>query len=382
MNKKLTLIIVVQALLIIALFWVLIFYGKDEFEAYQNSQEEEIESPSRISESAGINVVSLSLATQQNSGIKTAKVSVASYQGGIKSFGNVVAIDRLIEAKTQVLNLKTSVKLAHAAGGQNIQQYQRLKALNEDDKNVSDRAVQEALAAVNADKANVTSSESQLKNLQNGMKLQWGEALAKLAFDDKLPPHLAKLLNRENVLIQVSLPLSSVTPSAGSSITITPINEANTCITAVYVSPATQSDVTGIGKTFYFSAPAEQLRIGMRVNVEIGHSASDAVTGVIIPSNAVVWYAGAPWAYFKNSSTPKNSSDPKNSSNPKNSSDPKKSNDQFVRKPISADTEVGAGVESGWFNANIDTDSEVVVSGAQLLLSEEFKYLIKNENED
>jgi hypothetical protein len=352
MNKKLTLIIVVQALLIIALFWVLIFYAKDEYETYQSEQEEEIESPSRVTEKSGINIVSLPPATQQNSGIKTAKVSEASYQGEIKSFGNVVGIDSLIEAKASYLTLKTNASLARAASGQNIQQYQRLKTLNDDDKNVSDRAVQEALAAVNADNANITASELQLKNLQNSMKLQWGEALARLAFNDKLPPHLENLLNRKNVLIQVSLPLSSTTPKAGSSIDVTPLNDSSSPIKAVYVSPAANSDSNGFGKTFYYSGSAEQLRIGMRVNVEAPTSGS--INGIIIPSSAVVWYAGTPWAYFK------------------------QGKDQFVRKPISADTEV----EAGWFNQGLDANSEVVVNGAQLLLSEEFKYLIKNENED
>jgi hypothetical protein len=359
MNKKLTLIIVLQALLIIALFWVLIFYGKDEYEAYQNSQDEEIESPSRVTENAGINTVSLSPATQQNSGIKTAKVAAASYQGEIKSFGNVVGIDSLIEAKASYLTLKTNANLARAASGQNMQQYQRLKTLNEDDKNVSDRAVQEALSAVNADKSNITTSDLQLKNLQNSMKLQWGDALAKLALNDKSPPHLENLLNRKNVLIQVSLPFSNVTPKAGSSIAVTPLNESSSPIKAVYVSPASTSDSNGFGKTFYYSAPAEQLRIGMRVNVEVAHSGNDASSGVIIPSNAVVWYAGTPWAYFKHAKD-------------------KTGSDQFVRKPISADTEV----EAGWFNQGLDANSEVVVNGSQLLLSEEFKYLIKNENED
>jgi hypothetical protein len=357
MNKKLTLIIVVQALLIIALFWVLIFYGKDEFEAYQNSQEEDIESPSRVTENAGVNVVSLPPATQQNSGIRTAKVAATSYQGEIKSFGNVVGIDSLIEAKTSYLTLKTNASLARVASGQNIQQYQRLKSLNEDDKNVSDRAVQEALVAVNADKANITASDLQLKNLQNSMKLQWGEALAKLAFNDKLPPHLENLLNRKNVLIQVSLPASNATPKEGSSIDVRPLNDSTPPIKAVYVSSAATSDSNGFGKTFYYSAPAEQLRIGMRVNVEA--AASSSTNGIIIPSNAVIWYAGTPWAYFKQAKD-------------------KTGGDQFVRKPISADTEV----EAGWFNQGLDANSEVVVSGAQLLLSEEFKYLIKNENED
>lgn len=358
MNKKLTLIIVLQALLIIALFWVLIFYGKDEYEVYQNSQEEEIASPNLVTENAGINIVSLPPATQQNSGIKTAKVVAASYQGEIKSFGNVVSIDSLIEAKASYLTLKTNANLAHAASRQNSQQYQRLKTLNEDDKNVSDRAVQEALAAVNADKANITASDLRLKNLQNSMKLQWGEALAKLAFNDKLPPHLENLLNRKNVLIQVSLPLSNATPKAGSSIDVMPLNESTATIKAVYVSPASTSDSNGFGKTFYYSAPAEQLRIGMRVNVEVVRSANEASSGVIIPSNAVVWYAGTPWAYFK------------------------QGKEQFIRKPISADTEVGSLIDGGWFNQGLDANSEVVVNGAQLLLSEEFKYQIKNENED
>lgn len=354
MNKKLTLIIALQALLIIVLFWVLIFYGKDEYEAYQNSQEEEIESPSRVTEKSGINIVNLPLATQQNSGIKTAKINSAQFQGEIKSFGNVVSIDSLIEAKTNYINLKTNANIARANNQQNLQQYQRLKALNEDDKNVSDRAVQEALALVNTDNANIKSSELQLKTLQNSMKLQWGESLAKLAFDEALPPHLANLLNKKNVLVQVSLPLTATNPSAGSSINITPLNETTMPIQAIYVSPAATADTNGFGKTFYYRAPAEQLRIGMRVNVELGDSKSNAITGVIIPSNAVVWYAGTPWAYFK------------------------QGKEQFVRKPISTDTEV----DSGWFNKNFSADIEVVVSGAQLLLSEEFKYLIKNENED
>ena len=250
MNKKLSLIIVIQALLIIGLFWVLIFYAKDEFEAYQSSQKEEIESPSHVTENAGVNIVSLSPTTQQNSGITTAKLNRTSFQGEIKSFGNVVSIDSLMEAKAKFLSLKTNIDIARSGSGQNINQYQRLKTLNEDDKNVSDRAVQEALAMVNADKASVTYGELQLKNLHTNTKLQWGEALAKLAFEDKLAPHLASLLDRRNVLIQVSLPLNTTAPKAGSSANVTPLNESTSSIKAIYISPASTSDSSGFGKTF------------------------------------------------------------------------------------------------------------------------------------
>ena len=367
MTKKTTLIIVLQALLIVVLFWVLVFYGKDEFESYQNEQEEEIESLNRVSTNEGINIVSLSPATQQNSGIQTIKINSANFEGEIKSFGNVVSIDSLTEAKSRYLNLKSEIAIAKSTSTQNLQQYQRMKTLNADDKNMSDQALQAALASVEADKARVTASELQLKNLQTNTKLQWGETLANLAFADlsltnKLPAHLAGLLTNKNVLVQISLPLSTGTPKQGSSVNVTPLNESVAPIQAVYISPATQSDTNGFGKTFYYSAPSDLLRIGMRVNVVKASAASNAANGVVIPSNAVVWYAGKAWAYFKTGQD--------------------KGQDkqlvQFIRKPISTDTEV----DEGWFNQGIAEDSEVVVSGAQLLLSEEFKYLIKNENED
>ncbi len=359
MNKKISLILGLQALIIVTLFWVLIFYGKDEYEAYQAEQTEEIESPNRVNEVDGINTVTLPLATQQNSGIQTAKIASTSFSGEIKSFGTVVAIDGLIAAKAQFLTLQSNIQLAHAGSLHNSQQYQRLKILNADDKNVSDLALQESLTAVNADKANITAAELQLKNLQTSLQLQWGKELAKIALSDQLAPHLANLLNKNNVLVQVNLPLNTPAPPKNSTVAITPLTDVSQPIKAVYVSAATSSDTNGLGNTFFYSAPANLLRIGMRVNVEVESAASDASNGVIIPSSAVVWYAGKSWAYFKKSSHDKLVN-------------------QFVRKPVSTDTEI----EAGWFNQGVDADSEVVVSGAQLLLSEEFKYLIKNENED
>ena len=382
MNKKLTFIIGIQALLIVSLFWALIFYAKDEYDAHQTEQTEDIESPSRVKNDEGMNIVSLGLATQQNSGIRTAVVSTANYQANIKSFGTVVALDSLIEAKANYSNLLSQINTAGAASGSNLAQYARLKALNADDKNVSDMAVQQSQALVNADNANLNAAQTQLKNLQNTLKLQWGEELTNLVFKEKLAPHLAGLLARKNVLVQVSIPQDSGLSAANTAINISPINNSQFVISAIYVSPATTSEPNGSGKTYFYSAPSDNLRIGMRVNVEVlpklnstkneglknsagfnHNSDKDESGGVIIPSSAVVWYAGSSWAYFKKGKT-------------------KTGEDQFVRKPVSTEIEVDAG----WFNQGFDdltnAEAEVVVSGAQLLLSEEFKYLIKNENED
>ena len=50
MNKKLTFIIGLQALLIITLFWGLVFFAKDEYDAHQTEQAEEIETRVAITE--------------------------------------------------------------------------------------------------------------------------------------------------------------------------------------------------------------------------------------------------------------------------------------------------------------------------------------------
>lgn len=353
-NKKATIIIGLQALLIVILFWMVVFYGKDEYEDFRTEQEEEIESLDRVTEHEGISIVSLSPAVQKNSGISTRKVETMSYQNEIKSFGTVMPIDALIDAKAQLLNLTTALAAARANSKQHSDQYERLKTLNADDKNVSDLAVQQALALVNTDNVSINTTSLQINNLKSGIRLKWGEQLAKLALNNNESTQFKDLLTRKNVLIQVSLPFGSSDPHAGDIVKITPLNGAIKPINAKYVSAATQADSNDAGKTFYYSAPANSLRIGMRVNVEATSAKSDSSNGIVIPSDAVVWYAGTPWAYFK------------------------QGKDQFIRKPISADIEV----DSGWFNNGFDSNSEVVTKGAQLLLSEEFKYLIKNENDD
>lgn len=347
-------IVALQAFLIIILFWMLIFYGKDEYEAFQVENEEEIESLSRVNEKDGINIVTLTPATQKNSGIHTTKLTNTSFSGEIKSYGNVIGIDGLIEAKTQLTNIHAEINLIKANQPQNQAQYQRLKNLNSEDKIVSDRAVQEALMTINSEQAKLQALQIQLKQLKESTELKWGELLSSLVFSQQPSATLKGLLNRKMVLLQIGLP-NNITPNqSGASIQVTPLNSNDQKIIAHYISPATQSDLSGYGKTFYYVAPSDSLRIGMRVKIKADPNIDDAKKGIIIPNAAVVWHAGTAWAYFK------------------------QNNNQFVRKPISTDTEV----EDGWFNQNIDTNNEIVISGAQLLLSEEFKYLIKNENED
>ncbi len=125
-------------------------------------------------------------------------------------------------------------------------------------------------------------------------------------------------------------------------------------IVAHYLSPALQADSEVAGRTFWYRAPGAVLRVGMRVAAMLEND-TGARNGVSIPYTAQVWHGGKAWIYLK------------------------RGDGNFERREVATQDSTG----DGWFNgAPYKPGDLVVVSGAQLLLSEEFRYQIKDENDD
>ncbi len=353
MNRKTAIIIALQTLIIIVLFWVLVFYGKDEYEAAMGESEEEIDTPSHVATENGAPTITLSVASQRQSGITTTTLSGTAHQSGVNSFGAVVSIDTLVEMRTRYLAALADANVVRASIANSRQEFQRLQQLNRDNRNVSDRAVAVAEAAMKSDEARLAAAETAAASIRDAMRQQWGEVLTKRATQSG-SESLQRLLHYEEVLVQVTLPFNTPTPNAGTPLMIVPTGSQDKPIAASYVSPSPLTDTTIQGKTFFYTAAANNLRAGMRVTVRL--PAQDKATpGVIVPHTAVVWFGNKAWAYHK------------------------AGEDKFVRTQVSTEVESG----EGWFNAaGLKAGDEVVTSGAQLLLSEEFKYQIKNENED
>lgn len=353
MNKKALWIIGTQVIFIVILIWVIVFLGRDEYELIQNESEEEIESPIHVSEQNGLQVVQLNLATQKNSGISVQPLQAYDYHGNIKVLGSVISIQTLVDYNSQYQLLKSQLALAESVLPNHQLQYQRYKQLNDDDKNVSDKALQEAQLLVINDQTHIKTTQAQLKALNDTIVAQWGQPLATLVTQHPSPGPLHDLLMQKKVLVQVSFPLNFKAPEGNSSILITPIQDEITPIRADYVSQSIQTDISNIGKTYFYSAPADYLRVGMRVNV-VPAQASSSLKGVLVPNQAIAWHGGMAWIYVKTKP------------------------DTFLRKPVASDIEL----DNGWFDNSLTPGTEVVIRGAQLLLSEEFKFQIKNENDD
>ena len=108
------------------------------------------------------------------------------------------------------------------------------------------------------------------------------------------------------------------------------------------------------GETYFLRTNAEKLRIGMRLHVWLpgtGYSGQ----GIGIPDSAIVWYAGEAWAYVQTDA------------------------ETFSRRNLETEADMG----SGWLvNKHFQPGERIVISGAQTLLSEEFKWAIPDEDDD
>lgn len=363
MNRKIAIIVALQAFIIVVLFWLLVFYGKDEYEAATSDHDDEIESVSHVvtgkDAGDGAATINLSPASQQQSGLTTTTLQSAAYQAQASYLGTVIGIEPLVELRTRYLSARADASLARASLSNSQQEHQRLLQLNGDNKNVSDRAVAIAEAALKSDQARVGAADAAANNVRDNIRQQWGNTLADWATDASAKDPFQRLLQSRDVLLQITLPFDASAPDQHASLLVEPMGGQGQASKATFISASPQTDGTIQGKTYYYRAPAEVLRAGMRVTARFA-SSDKRSAGVIVPDTAVVWYANQAWVYQKESA------------------------EKFVRRQVNTDIEVDSKSGIGWFNTSsgLKPGDKVVSSGAQLLLSEEFKYQITNENDD
>lgn len=366
MNRKAIIIIVLQAFIIVLLFWFLVFYGKDEYEAATSEGEEGIESKLQLvthnADDQGPATLILSIASQQQSGIQTAKLTAIQHQSTTVSYGTVETIDNLLDLRARYIAAIADGNISRATMQSAQQNVNRLQQLNQDDKNVSDSVLQEAIGTLNKEQAKLLASNMLAKNIYDSIRQQWGKTLANWVIKTDANDELKALLDSREVLLKVTLPFNA-TPNKNSLLQITQVGDQTQLATARFISDAPQADSTVLGKTYYYLAPASNLRAGMRITARM-NSKKQGSTGVIVPHQATVWFANQAWVYQKLDSE-------------------KPASNKFVRRLISTDVEIESAAISGWYNTSgLNAGDELVVNGAQLLLSEELKYQITNENDD
>jgi len=357
MKNKLNALLIVQVLLILMLLWLLIYFGRDEFNNSKDNNHTSSISQPILKSVNGVNFITLSAEIQSNSGIKTSPIQSSVYKKNLTNYATVLNIDFLIEQKNRFNEIKNQISLLTNELDRDKKNYDRFKLLNDDNKNVSDKALQEVKVNYENTRIKLNATQELVSGIKQNIRAQWGETILSM-IDQGLKKELFEFLLQDKARI-VKVTLSENTDNEPpKNISLALIDNLSEKFLANYLAESPTLDKSLKGKTYFYIVYSNKLRIDSKVIASLVQEniSSESEKYLAIPKEAVVWNAGQAWIYIKTGEN------------------------KFLRKVIQTDNES----PNGWIikEEHIKENDLIVINGAQLLLSEEFKYQIKNENDD
>lgn len=309
--------------------------------AGQDSEDQPVAPPARVLVQDGVAVVTLDPQDQQKDGIRTERLTVRAFAGQVQAFGRVLDPQPLTALADAAARAAAQVQIARARLAASQTAFARAQHLYRDEHNMSAAQLQAAEAAFHIDEAGVAAAEAALLTVTRTARQAWGPALGQAAIDQT--PRFTRLLAQQDVLVQVTL-------RPGQAIAAPPAEafvrgDGGARIPLRFVSPATRTDPRIQGRSFLYTAPANSgLLPGMSV---VACLADGRVReGAAIPVAAIVWGQGRAWAYFRTGHR------------------------TFARRMVATDWPAPG---DGYVVRDERQGTEVVVEGAQMLFSEEFR---------
>ncbi len=279
---------------------------------------------------------------QAASGIETRALTAAAHRPELAAYGVVIDPGPLAALSARGGAAQGQLMAARASLDSSAREYRRLEGLNRQERNVSDRRVEAARTAWQADRARLQAATRAMNALRQAADAEWGGVLARWALADSAS--LAALTSGREALIQLALPAALRASAAPSAIMLQAQGIRARTEQARLISAAPRADPAFQGETFFYRVPRGGLRVGMRIVAQVPVS-GHALQGVVIPDQAVIWYADRRWAYVQTDSA------------------------HFTRRLIGA----ASRVSDGWFVTRGWAPGErIVTRGAQLIYAQEF----------
>lgn len=321
----------------------------------EDADDDDDDAPSRLQIKDDILGIELSASTQALSGIRVEPVAAMEHQAEIRALAEVVGMQPLLELRARYNGLRAKMRITEVQQRRSREAYERLRLLHEDNANISTRQLEEARAQMQADNAQLAAQQQQLDSLREEAGQAWGETLAKWALNENDNALFQQLLQRQDVLLNVTLGRDQSLPDHTRTVYINQDNNRLNARKAYLVAAAPGTSPSLQGETYYFRTPADKLRVGMRVHVWVP-TTGETVSGVHLPSQSVVWQADEAWVYLR------------------------LDDDFFYRRALDEPVKLG----DGWFVPadQIKAGSDIVTRGVQMLLSEEYRWQIPDEDDD
>jgi hypothetical protein len=300
-----------------------------------------VESPTRVAIKNGVAVLTVDAADQRSAGIVTARPSPAPRQSTTIGFGSIIDAAGLTELDNRYRDAASGVTTAEAKLAAAQAAYRRAVALHRDQQNVSTAELQEAEAAFKVATAALAAAQSRLTSVAASARQDWGSVLGAALITRA--PLLSELVDRRSYLVNVTLPTGEAITPPPAMITARIVGDRR--IRLDFISPATSLDPRLQALRYlYKTAAASGVLPGLRFDLPLRRDT--ARREVVIPDAAVVWLEGKPWIYTRTGPT------------------------TFERRAISAR---GSAADGGYLVTDLAADARIVVRGAQMLLSEEFR---------
>lgn len=308
--------------------------------ASEREREKPVKPPRHVSIQNGEVVVTIDAATLARSGIEVAPLGGGSQRQDIRAYATVVDLKTLATARNDYAAALAASEKARATVEASRREYERLRTLHADAQNVSTKAVEAALATFRSDQAGAEAAGAQARTIAAIARQDWGAVLGGWILEGS--PALTRLLSRQDVLIQVTLP-PEIALSALPERVYVLAGSDRVPMRLVSVAARTDPKIQGLSG-FYVAAARPDLLPGMNLAAAIPDGGE--VMGAAVPASAVVFTEGRAWAYVQTSPT------------------------TFVRREVPTDVRGPAGTHIA---PAIAAGTPVVVRGAQQLLSEEFR---------
>lgn len=288
-------------------------------------------------------IITLDIHAQTRIGLKTTTPAVAAYQERVRAHGTVLDIATLTSLNNAFLTAKAQLQTAQAKLVLSKATYERSLALYKEAKAISLAQLQTAEATFRTDEAALGAAESQVLTTTATAFQEWGPVLGQALVDGA--PLIKRLIERQEFLLQITLLPGLLMPRAPATATLQTSSGAPAAIS--YLSPATRIDPKIQGVSFFYIASAESgVLPGMHVLVFLPKGPT--VEGVSIPASAVVRWRGSAWVYLRTAP------------------------EKFLRWEILTDFSA-PDAEGGYVVRGLPAGAELVMTGAQTLLSEEFR---------
>jgi len=310
--------------------------AKDEDEAESTGNV-----PSRVSVQEGTTFLTLDGAARQNAGIETARPGAAPPLQTVIAYGSILDAGSLTQLRNSYLSAKMQVQTAQAKLTVARAAFERAKTLNTMSQAVSLAMLQSAEGDFEVNQATLAAAESSLATSAASAEQIWGSVLGRALIEGA--PLVESLIARRNYLVKVTLPPGATVakPPTAASAEFYGRNEPQ----LDFISLATTTDPKIQGASYFYSVPAESgLLPGMNVAVPVPTEVIG--DGFVVPQSAVIWLQGKAWVYLR------------------------RDTDTFARREIAADAPAPDG---GYIVRGLPSDARIVVRGAQMLLSEEFR---------